>query len=227
MDTPDALTSAATGMRVQSAQLEIVARNLANTSTAGYRSRSEAFAPYGDDLRLASGARQTQGPLRHTGVSTDLALVGAGFFAVATPAGVRYTRDGRLSADPRGHLRDALGNPVLGSLGPARFPDNARILEDGRIVAGGEVIDRLRVVTFDTPCETLDANLFAAPSGALPKRSFASVRSGYLEDSGVDAISEMTSLIAAERAFEANQKSLQRSDETLRKLVTEAPVVRP
>jgi flagellar basal-body rod protein FlgF len=226
MDTPDALVSAGNGMRAQTAELDVVARNLANASTTGYRMRVEGFSGTGESFNSQLGLSQTQGPLRHTGVATDLALVGAGYFAVATPQGVRYMRDGRLTVDPRGSLRDALGNPVLGSLGPARFPENAQIMEDGRIVAHGKVIDRLRIVTFDAPCTNLDSNLLSAPSGSIPRRSFASVRSGYLEDSGVDAISEMTSLIRAERSFEANEKSLERTDDSLRKLVTEVPAVR-
>lgn len=226
MDTPDALTSATNGMRAQIAQLDVIARNLANTSTTGYRARTQAFSQYGAQLQAHANLTQSQGPLRRTGVLTDLALVGPGYFAVATPDGVRYTRDGRLTLDPRGHLRDALGNPVLGSLGPARFPTGAQVLEDGRVVVRGEVVDRLRVVAFDAPCESLDSGLFAASQGSIPRRSFARVRSGFLEDSGVDAISEMTALISAERSFEANQKSLERTDESLRRLVTEVPAVR-
>jgi flagellar basal-body rod protein FlgF len=202
MDTPDALVSAANGMRAQTTELDVIARNLANASTTGYRMRVEGFSGTGESFSSRLGLSQTQGPLRHTGVATDLALLGAGYFAVATPQGVRYTRDGRLTVDPHGSLRDALGNPVLGSLGPARFPQDARIMEDGRIIARGEVVDRLRIVTFDVPCTNLDSNLLSAPSGSIPRRSFASVRSGYLEDSRVDAISEMTSLIRAERSFE-------------------------
>jgi flagellar basal-body rod protein FlgF len=227
MDTPDALVSAGNGMRAQTAELDVTALNLANASTTGYRMRVEGFSETDESFNSQLGLSQTQGPLRHTGVATDLALVGAGYFAVATPQGVRYTRDGRLTLDPRGSLRDSLGNPVLGSLGPARFPQDARIMEDGRIIARGEVVDRLRIVTFDAPCTSLDSNLLSAPGGSIPRRSFASVRSGYLEDSGIDAISEMTSLIRAERSFEANEKSLERTDDSLRKLVTEVPAVRP
>ncbi|HXW50676.1 MAG TPA: flagellar hook basal-body protein [Candidatus Acidoferrales bacterium] len=226
MDIPDALTSATNGMRAQTAQLDVIARNLANAATTGYRSRTEAFETYGPELAARTDVAQTQGSLRKTGVPTDLALVGPGYFAIATPDGVRYTRDGRLTIDPHGCLRDAAGNPLLGSLGPARFPQGSSILEDGRIVARGEVVDRLRVVTFDVPAQSLDSGLFAAPPGRFPKRSFASVRSGFLEDSGVDAIAQMTALISAERSFEADEKSLERTDESLRRLVTEVPVVR-
>lgn len=226
METPDALTSASNGMRAQTARLDVIAANLANTSTTGYRARAQAFADYGSELQARTDVTQAQGPLQRTGVPTDLALVGPGYFAVATPDGVRYTRNGRLTLDPRSHLRDALGNPVLGSLGPARFPEGATIMEDGRVVAHGKVVDRLRIVTFDAPCRSLESGLFAAPSGSVPRRSFASVRCGFLEDSGVDAIAEMTQLIGAERSFEANQKTLERTDESLRKLVVDVPGMR-
>jgi flagellar basal-body rod protein FlgF len=226
MDTPDALAAAAAGMRAQADKLDVIAQNLANGSTAGFRARSAAFTSFGDELRANTGVSSAQGPLHRTDVPTDLALTGSGYFAIATRDGVRYTRDGRMSVDPQGLLTDARGNRVLGALGPARFPQGARIDESGRIFVAGTMIDRLRIVAFDAPCDSLDSNLFAPPSGCVPKRSQAQVRSGYLEDSGVDAISEMTALIAAQRAYEANEKSAARSDESLRRLVTDVPSLR-
>lgn len=226
MDTPDSLASATAGMRVATTELDVIARNLANTSTTGFHPVTEAVSGFGDSLIALSCSKQAQGTLRHTGVATDLALDGPGFFSVATAGGVGYTRDGRLTADPHGRLCTQAGDPVLGSLGPVRFPFGARVLADGSILADGKVIDRLRVVTFDAPCESLDASLFSAPAGLVPQRSPARVRSGYLEDSGVDAVSQMTALISVERAFEANQKSMQQTDESLRRVVTEVPTVR-
>lgn len=226
MDTPDALAAAASGMRVQADKLDVIAQNLANASTVGFRARSAALVSFGDELRSSVGISDAQGQLRRTDVPTDLALVGPGYFAVATADGVRYTRDGRLSVDAQGHLADARGNRLLGGLGPVHFPTGANIEIDGRVVADGKVIDRLRIVAFDAPCENGDSNLFAAPQGCIPKRSVAQVRSGYLEDSGVDAIAEMTALVDAQRAYEANQKSAQRTDESLRRLVNDVPAVR-
>lgn len=226
METPDALAAAAAGMRVQADKLDVIAENLANASTAGFRARDAAFASFGDELRASTGISSAQGPLRRTDVHTDLALIGSGYFAVVAREGVRYTRDGRMSVDQHGFLTDARGNRVLGALGPAPFPQGAHIDENGRIFAAGNLIDRLRVVTFDRPCENGDSGLFLAPSGCTPKRSAAQVRAGYLEDSGVDAISEMTALIGAQRAYEANEKSASRTDESLRRLVTDVPAVR-
>lgn len=226
MDAPDALASAATGMRAQAARLDQIATDLANAGTPGYRSSSPAGKFFADRLGAAAGQSSAQGALRLTGVPTDVALSGPGYFAVATPAGVRYTRDGRLSADPSGTLVDSRGNRLLGTLGPVRFPHRANIDSDGRIVSGGHIIDRLRIVDFAGTVEQGDGYRAALP-GATPGRAAAQVRAGYLEDSGVNPIAEMTALVSSQRAFEANQKAAQRADETLRRAVTDVPAVHP
>ncbi len=226
MGTPDALSAAAIGMRVQADALDVIAENLANVSTAGFRPRDAAVASFGDELRTRVGSTTAQGTLRHTGVPTDLALGGAGYIAIATPDGVRYTRDGSMSVDPQGYLADARGNRVLGSLGPVRFPHGARIEEDGTVVVAGARADRLRIVAFDAPCPAGAGGVFEAPRASIPTRSPASVHAGYLEESGVDAIAQMSALIAVQRAYEANQKSAERTDESLRRVVTELPAVR-
>jgi flagellar basal-body rod protein FlgF len=227
MEAPDALSSAAAGMRLQSNRLEVIAQNLANASTTGYRERVWTGAAFGDRLGSAVTEQTRQGALRRTGVATDLALVGEGFFAVAAPEGVRYTRDGRLSIATDGCLSDAAGNRLLGALGPARYPRGAHIEPDGRIIADGRVVDRLRIVNFSPANLATQGAYFVSLPGAVPARATATVHSGYLEESTVDPIAEMTSLVAAERAYEANQKTAQRADESLRRAVTDVPVVRP
>jgi flagellar basal-body rod protein FlgF len=212
MQIPDALSSAAAGMKTQGARLDTIAENLSNASTAGYRSRRSVLMRFGERLRTATVAAESQGPLRRTDVPTDLALLGPGYFAVAAPHGVEYTRDGRMTLDADGYLCDARGNKVLGSLGPVRMPRGALVHADGRIYANGRAIDRLRIVDLD---------------GTHVKRAAASVRAGYLEDSGVDPIAEMTSLVATQRAYEADQKAAQRADDSLKLAVTDVPAVRP
>jgi flagellar basal-body rod protein FlgF len=211
VDVPEALASAAAGMRAQSAKLDAIAENLANAGTVGYRARRAVLAGFAERLESTIVASTSQGGLRRTGVPTDLALVGPGAFAFAATSGVEYSRDGRLQVDPSGYLCDARGRRALGALGPARFPRGAHVDAEGRIVRGGLVLDRLRVVDERHPLT----------------RGAAQVRAGYLEDSGVDPIAEMTALVGAERAYEANQKSAQRADESLRRAVTDVPAVRP
>ncbi len=221
-DTPDALHSAAIGMRSQADRLDVITNNLANSSTIGFRARRWAASGFDAGLKSAVMRSQLQGALRHTGVRTDFALVGEGYFAVAASDGVRYTRDGRMSVDPDGHLCDAKGNKVLGSLGPAVFPRGAQIRSDGRIAIGERVIDRLRIVSLPGESNAADGYTVAGRASGL-SRAKASVRGGYLEDSGVDPIAEMTSLVTTLRTYEANQKAAQRADETLRRAVIDVP----
>jgi flagellar basal-body rod protein FlgG len=224
MDAPDALNSAAAGMRAQAARLDVIAADLANAGTPGYRSSVPVGARFSDRLGAAANASSAQGAIRSTGVPTDIALSGPGYIAVATSDGVRYTRDGRLTADPSGTLVDARGNRVLGTLGQVRFPHRATIESDGRIMFNGQKIDRLRVVALSGAVDHADGYCIASP-GATLTRATAHVHAGYLEDSGVDPIAEMTALVSSQRAFEANQKAAQRADETLRRAVTDVPVV--
>lgn len=226
MDAPDALTSAASGMRLQADRLDAIARNLANASTVGYREGVWTTARFGDKLESVVIPSDRQGPLRRTGVATDLALVGRGYFAVATPEGVRYSRDGRLTSSTDGSIVDMRGNRLLGALGPVRFPPGSHVEPDGRVVADGRTVDRLRIVSFSESLESGDGAYLCAAAGSTPTRASATVHRGYLEESGVNPIAEMTSLVAAQRAYEANQKAAQRADETLRRAVTDVPAVR-
>ncbi|MBV8170356.1 MAG: flagellar hook-basal body complex protein [Candidatus Eremiobacteraeota bacterium] len=211
MQIPDALDSAATGMRAQTARLDSIAEDLAHAATPGYRAQRVVARGFGAELRTQALISRAQGSLRRTGVPTDLALIGSGYFAVAGARGVEYTRDGRMSLDADGLLRDVHGRAVLGALGAVRLGSGAVIHSDGRIFCRGAVVDRLRIVDFD---------------GTTVRRGHASVRAGYLEESGVDPIEEMTSLVAAQRCFEADQKAAQQTDETLKRAVTELPAVR-
>jgi flagellar basal-body rod protein FlgF len=226
MDLSDALSTAAGGMRVQSDKLDVIAENLANASTTGYRAHTFEVAAADGGLRSSTASEESQGALRRTGVSTDLALVGPGYFCLATPDGVRYTRDGRFSVDADGYLTSAQGHRVLGSFGAVRFPHGASIDRAGNVMIGKRAFDRLRIAAFDRPLQGGDSSGFFAEMRTVISRSTARVQSGFLEDSGVDAISQMTALITAQRAFEANQKSVQQADETLKRVVTDVPAVR-
>lgn len=220
MDAPDSLACAAAGMRLQQSRLDAIAADLANSNTPGFGA-SEASLEFSATMRAA---RNAAGSLRPTGVATDLALAGPGYFAVAAPDGVRYTRDGRLSA-AGDTLRDIGGYALLGSLGPVRFPHGATIDAAGRIVVDGRAIDRLRIVDIGARAMR-DADGYCSPTGnAILRRAAAQVRSGFLEDSGINPLLEMTALVTAQRAFEADQKTAQRADETLRRAVTDVPAV--
>lgn len=224
MDTPDALTSAAAGMRLQAGRLDVIAADLANASTIGYRERSSQRGSFAESLGGERTSPARQGALRRTGVQTDLALVGPGYFAVVTPAGVRYSRDGRLTVTADRSLADVNGNKLLGALGPVCFPRGAHVEPDGRILADGRVVDTLRLVSTSTG--TSDDGPYVTMDGPPAKAATTTVHTGYLEESTVDPIAEMTALVTTQRAFESDEKAAQRADETLRRAVTDVPAVR-
>lgn len=226
MDTPDALTSAATGMRLQANRLDAIARDLANASTIGYRQRSTDTGRFASTLGSAAEPQGRQGALRRTGVQTDLALVGPGYFAVATPAGVRYSRDGRLTITAGRTLADIQGNELLGALGPVRFPRGAHVEPSGRIIADGRVVDTLRLVAPPADMTNIDGPYLSLGNTTPQRATGTTVHAGYLEESTVDPIAEMTALVSTQRAYEADQKAAQRADETLRRAVTDVPAVR-
>ena len=226
MDTPDALTSAAAGMRLQADHLDLIAQDLANASTIGYRAHGGRNHEFGVSLGTAMDDAPRQGALRRTGVPTDLALVGPGYFAIATADGVRYSRDGRLSKTGDGSLADVRGNKLLGALGPVRFPHGAHLEPNGRVMVDGRVVDTLRLVSLPA-AGVVEDGPYASAGIAPAKASSTTVHTGYLEESTVDPIAEMAALVSAQRDFEADQKAAQRADETLRRAVTDVPAVRP
>jgi flagellar basal-body rod protein FlgF len=147
----------------------------------------------------------TPAPIRETGEPLDLAIEGEGFFAVQTPQGVRFTRNGQFAASAAGTLVDQLGNTVLGRDGAP-----VTVGGDGRVRPG-------EVGTFAVEgAEKVGDALFAgAGAGAAAGR----VRAGALEGSGTDPARSMVDMIASFRALEAGQKAIRTIDETLGRAV--------
>lgn len=170
--------TAASGLGVQQARLDVLANNLSNASTSGFKADGVIQKPFPELLlveqqdqgSVATGTRWryvgttnqgadvarvvtnfAPGPLKPTGKNTHLALATTNtFLVVQTPHGERYTRDGDLAIDGEGYLVDSRGNRVLGETGPVQVEN-----DDFRITAGGEIIlpgqgtiDRLRIVQF-------------------------------------------------------------------------------
>jgi flagellar basal-body rod protein FlgG len=212
---------AASGMVSEMARQDLIANNLANASTPGYKADRAIQGSFGDLLlsNTATGApvgplglgsrieRQvtdmTAAPIRETGESLDFAVEGDGFFAVQTAQGVRYTRNGQFAAAADGNLVDQRGNRVLG-------PNNQPI----RVAADGKV-DAANVGIFNVPNarKVGDALLQGAAAGPGAGR----VQSGGLEGSGADPARAMVDMISSLRAFESGQKVITTIDGTLSK----------
>jgi flagellar basal-body rod protein FlgF len=212
---------AASGMVAEMARQDLIANDLANASTPGYKADRAVQASFGSMLlqntqtgqtigTLGNGARierqvtdLTAQPLKQTGEDLDFAIAGDGYFAVQTAQGVRYTRNGQFMAGAGGRLVDQRNNPVLGQ--------NGRPLTVG---ADGKVPETsVGVFAVNNARKTGD-NVF---TGTAAGRGTGQVRSGALEGSGADPTRAMTDMIASLRAFESGQKVITTIDSTLNK----------
>jgi len=251
------LYTAARGMAVEQKKQEVISNNLANSNTTGFkkamplvrsapelpvtRQAGEAGVLLGQSgqgaLLDAVVTVHRQGDLEQTGRSLDLALgeqqpgAGSAFFAVATPQGTRYTRDGRFSLDRDGHLVNSDGFRVLSTGGqPLLLNDeNIRIDADG-VIWEGEGESKTNVGQLALPAFTAEGlaglekrgdNLFAASIGAAGPQATGLVRQGFLERPNLNVVSEMIKMLEVMRIYEANKKALQAHDELLEKSANE------
>src|SRR5579885_83443 len=160
--------AACTALKTQSNALELVANNVANVNTSGYRGQIPSFesvlvenerslATNGwsrllNQFSVLNGAHLDlrEGNLERTGNPLDFALKEPGFFAVQTKAGTLYTRNGSFHVSSSGQLVTSAGDAVLGTAGPVTLPQNSEpsISSDGTISVGGAVAGKLRIVEF-------------------------------------------------------------------------------
>jgi flagellar basal-body rod protein FlgF len=211
-------------------QMDVVANNVANVNTSGFKADRSLFEEYlqsgahednftSGDRRLSfvqdrgtfhdfseGGTEQTKNPL-------DVAIDGRGFLVVQTPAGERYTRDGGLQINNLGQLVTAGGNPVLGASGPIVLQPtdhDISIAADGNIsVQEGiahtdSVRGKLRMVSFADAQKLLKAgsNLYSAGAGTAAQPDTTSrVRQGFIEKSNVNSVTEMSRMIEITRTY--------------------------
>lgn len=210
---------AASGMLAEMVRQDQIANDLANASTPGYKPDRATQRSFGELLLANQQTGQpvgglglgvevdsivtdlSPGPIRDTGEPLDLAIEGDGFFAVNTPQGVRYTRNGQFAATPRGTLATAQGFEVLGRNGqPVQ-------------VAPGGTVDAADVGVFALPdAQKQGDSLF---TGGAAGQAAGRVRAGALEGSGADPSRSMVDLIASFRSFEAGQRVIRTIDDTL------------
>ena len=214
-------------------KLSTIANNVANAGTAGYRAAGVAFstvvsrtAPFG--TAFASDGRETTdsraGGLVQTGNPLDVAVRGEGFLAIQTPAGIAYTRDGRLQMLPTGDLVSLNGHPVLDSGGAPLSVDPGAgpvaVGRDGTLSQGGRAVGTLGLFAFDVTAPALryENAAFIPASEPEPVVQFTTggFVQGFVEESNVNPILEMTRLISVTRAFEAVATSLERRDSLVR-----------
>ena len=167
-----------------------------------------------------------QGSMKTTGNMLDLAVSGEGYFAIQTPQGVRYTRDGSFYRQANGALVTARGQAVLNEQNrPIMLPDSANITigAKGEIMDGQRRIDTLQFVQFDDRRAVLKQgdNLYRPQQGAEPQAATGDIQQGMLENSNVNIASEMVSLINNYRIYEAGSRALVTQDSMTDKTVNE------
>ena len=210
---------------------EVVAHNLANASTNGFRAELAAFraVPVRGDgastrvyaLESTVGYSNAPGVVQTTGRPLDVAVKGNSWLSVQALDGAEaYTRAGALEVNAEGVLTDLQGRPVVGDGGPLTLPANAvvEIAADGTVSAkvGRErpqPVGRLKLVTPEATLQRGTDGLFRATEGDLPADPAARLQSGALEGSNVNAIESMVAMIAAARQFEQQMKALQSAEQ--------------
>lgn len=256
------LYTAASGMITETTRTAVIANNLANVNTTGYK-RDRALdrefepmlirrindtekmkvtdfkgfsldgrAPLVGTLGLGSYTQEiatdhAQGAMMTTGNPYDLAISGEGYFMVATPDGVRYTRNGSFYRAANGNLVTSEGRNVLNAQGrPINIPETATgvvVNQRGDLYADGQLVDTLGLVQFADRRAVLKQgdSLYYAQEGVRPTPATGIVEQGVLERANANVVSEMVDLINNYRVYEADSKAVVSQDTLLDHAVNE------
>ena len=218
-------------------EMQIIANNIANASTTGFRREDTVFAEYiaalgpkEESLSMADAMvrhiDQTQAPIRQTGGTFDLAIEGPGFFLIQTPGGQMLTRSGAFAQGPAGELVTMDGNPVLDAgAAPIALPPGTTtiaISPDGTISADGQTVGQIGLFEPIDPkdLQAAGGTMFSAPAGTQPVQEGSEVMQGFLEDSNVSPVIELTRMIEVQRAYEQGQKFLENEHERIRGVIS-------
>jgi flagellar basal-body rod protein FlgG len=230
------LYTSALGMITQMYRMDVVTNNLANVDTPGYKRdivAAQSFSAelmkrinepgirlfkdyplgmvsqgvYVDDIYTdysMGSFRQTKGPF-------DLAIAGSGFFCVQVNGAELYTRDGTFTLRPDGVLVTKDNGVVMGERGEIKLTDgNVFIDEKGRVYAGGEFIDTLKLIDFSDRkfLHKLENNYYKTTDDSKPIPFTGRVEQGMLENSNANTVREMVEMIALSRQYESNARMI-------------------
>ncbi len=222
-------------------ELDVVANNMANVNTNGFKAEHTLFEEY-----LNSGAHEdnfvpqdrrvsyvqdrgtfhdfAQGATQLTSNPLDIAIEGDGFLAVQTAGGERYTRDGNLHLNAQGQLVTASGDALLGTAGPIVFQPtdhDINISPDGTVTVleglsrTDSIRGKLRVVNFADAQKLLKqgGNLLSAEGAAAQPDTKSTIRQGYVEKSNVNAVTEMSRMVEIMRTYQQVANLLQQQSD--------------
>ncbi len=227
------MTSMKQAMLGQLQQNDVIANNLANLNTRGFKRDLvffEMLKPNDTNSKARVATDFEQGALTETNNPLDLALSGPGFFAVQTEEGVAFTRDGHFKLDADGVLRTQQGYAVLGEGGEIVLidqdlkPEQITITRNGEIYLGDMFIDRLAIKDFEdySQLQKRGENMFVVDDSVQPlDLEEPEVHQGFLEEANINPAEEMIQLIEVQRQFESIQRMVRTLDETFHKAAAE------
>jgi flagellar basal-body rod protein FlgF len=218
-----------------SRSMDVIANNLANSSTVGYKEQQPLFQQFlvaGPKNQTVSYVQDkgtyrnmAQGDLSTTGNPLDFGIQGNGYFTVSTPDGNRFTRNGRFQLGPNGELETSQGYALQSTLGrPIDIPSNAgpvNIANDGTIAdAQGNVLGKVGMVDFSKPSQMVSsANGLYVTDEAPQADTTSSLHQGMIEGSNVKPIVEMTRLMGLQEAYSSAQNMVTGEDTRIRNAI--------
>jgi flagellar basal-body rod protein FlgF len=216
-------------------EMQVVANNIANISTAGFRREGVIFTEHVSRLDAAPSLSMARASARHvdlgqagltrTGGTWDFAIQGSGFFLIQTPQGDQLSRAGSFTPNEAGELVTADGHRLLDEGGsPVFVPPDARavgLARDGTLSADGVPLARIGLWAPRDPqgLQHEAGTRFSATGGVEPVEG-ATVLQGFLEESNVNPIAEIARMVEVQRAYEMGQRLLDRDDERVRLVIT-------
>lgn len=214
--------------------MDVLANNMANVNTAGYKRGNLMFEEYLMPVARMSDANQTdarlsfvldtsiyrdfsEGAFEQSGNNLDIAISGDGWLVVQTPDGERFTRNGQLKLNRDGELVNTAGFPILGEGGPITIPPEETgiaIAQDGTLSTDLGVRGQIRLVSFENNAVLKkEAGLLFSTNQAPQEAENAKLHQGMVEKSNVQPVVEMTKMIETMRAYQSISKALQKTDE--------------
>ncbi len=219
--------NAIASMKLKEQELEVVAHNISNSNTTGFKEerivferilkQQQAGAPASAEEQFELKARKVvdfrPGDIQSTSNPLDVALQGEGFFEVQSRGGTFYTRNGSFVLDEQARLVNQAGDVVMGSQGPIVLREGGKvdISESGQVTLNGEEVGQVKVVTFEDMSKLSPAGntLFRAEEGALPKvATDVSVLQGKTETSNTNLVMGLVRLMQVAREYETYQRVL-------------------
>lgn len=213
-------------------EIQIIANNIANASTGGFRREGLIFAEHVVDTGDAPSLSMASGTVRHvdlsqagltaTGGTFDLAISGRGFFLVETPGGNRLTRAGAFTPSPDGELVNPDGHRLLDEAGGAvAVPRGAAvsIAGDGTVSSGGRPVARIGLWEPADPLTLGYRSGVMLEGGELQPAEGGTIHQGFLEESNVNPLSEVARMVEVQRAYEMGQKFLEAEDDRIRGVI--------